>query len=251
MNKKNIFIIVGAQRSGTTYLYNIMDEHPDICMAKPVFPEPKYFLNKSINRLDITEYHNKYFRHSISNNYVFGEKSTSYYEREESAQLISYLLPDCKIIFVLRNPIDRAISNYFFSVNNGLENRSIEEVFINNIAPPIRNNDVSVNPLDYLGRGEYVKHIQTYLKYFCKEQLKILFFEDLGNIEKVQNLYKFINVDSNFYNNKVKLIIKPSKKGQNIPRSVISQLVEYYRGSILSLEELLNQDISSLKKYFD
>ena len=40
----NQFFIVGAQRSGSTYLYNLLDGHPDVCMAKHVRPEPKYFL---------------------------------------------------------------------------------------------------------------------------------------------------------------------------------------------------------------
>jgi len=253
MNKQNIFIIVGAQRSGTTYLYNILNEHPEICMARPVFPEPKYFMNKSINELDITEYYKKYFSHCISNNHVLGEKSTSYYEREESAQLISALLPDCKIIYLLRNPVDRAISNYFFSLNNGLENRSLEEVFIDNVAPPpVIDNTVSVNPFDYHSRGEYEKHLIIYLKYFKKEQLKVLVFEDfIGNIKKIQKLYNFLNADNNFCPSGIKRIVRPSKKAHNIPNNVIFRLVEHYRESLSSLEELLNKDFPQFKKYND
>ena len=253
MNKKNYFIIVGAQRSGTTYIYNILDEHPQICMARPVFPEPKYFINKSIKEINLTKYHTNFYSHYVSDNHVLGEKSTSYYEKEESAQLISTLIPDCKIIFVLRNPIDRAISNYYFSVKNGLEIRSLEEVFINNIPPPKINNCISVNPFDYLVRGEYVRHIETYLKYFSKEQLKILVFENfIGNINKIQNLYKFLSVDSNFYNSKTKLLIRPPQTRNNMPSNVINHLVGYYRETILSLEKLVdNNDIDVLKQYFD
>jgi len=43
---KEHFFVVGAQRSGTTYLYNVLDEHPQIFMAKPVRPEPKFFFPK-------------------------------------------------------------------------------------------------------------------------------------------------------------------------------------------------------------
>jgi hypothetical protein len=115
---KNQFFIVGAQRSGTTYLYNILDEHPEICMAQPVKPEPKYFLNKKLLDINIDEYYKMYYYENKKIK-IYGEKSTSYYENEEVAKSIALTFPLTKIIFILANPVDRAISNYKFSVQNG------------------------------------------------------------------------------------------------------------------------------------
>ena len=158
---KNHFIIAGAQRSGTTYLYEVLDEHPEICMSKPVKPEPKYFIEKKKEDLILERYHKSFFNHCSDKTKIFGEKSTSYYERKESVELIAHLLPEVKIIFLLRNPVERAVSNYFFSINNGLEDRSIEEVFLKNkIHPKIDLNNISVNPYNYLGRGEYIQFIE-------------------------------------------------------------------------------------------
>ena len=55
-----------------------------------------------------------------------GEKSTAYLENTEDAQKMKRLLPDLKVLFILRYPVDRAISNYRFSKQNGLESKSLQ-----------------------------------------------------------------------------------------------------------------------------
>ena len=109
LNQKKLFI-VGAQRSGSTLLYKILSSHSQICMAKPYFPEPKYFLkNYKVNK----NYFKKFFKHYKNENYI-GEKSTSYLEYIFVAKRINKNFPDAKIFIILRNPADRAISNFFF-----------------------------------------------------------------------------------------------------------------------------------------
>ena len=107
------FFIVGAQRSGTTYLYHMLDQCRQVSMAKPVKPEPKFFLDE-IEQFDLNEYRNSYHSGCDSDVIAYGEKSTSYYESPIVANRIFRNIPEAKIIFVLRNPIQRAISNYFF-----------------------------------------------------------------------------------------------------------------------------------------
>ena len=67
------FFIIGAQRSGTTYLHNILEEHPEISMASPVIPEPKFFLSSDYKK-GKAFYINKFFPHSHPRNIIFGEK---------------------------------------------------------------------------------------------------------------------------------------------------------------------------------
>ena len=125
------------------------------------------FLNKDIIDLNLEYYNKNYFQHLVSSQKICIEKSTSYYENESSAKLISELLPNTKIIFLLRNPAERALSNYFFSLNHGLERRTLEEVFIHEHTPPILKKTItSVNPFDYLKRGVYLPYIEMYSKYF-------------------------------------------------------------------------------------
>ena len=124
------FFIAGAQRCGTTYLYTLLDEHPEIEMAKPFKPEPKFFLKDSLFSKGLSYYESHFFG-SKPSAWLQGEKSTTYIESETAAKHIVHAFPDAKILIVLRNPIERAISNYWFSVNNGIETAPIEEAFIN------------------------------------------------------------------------------------------------------------------------
>ena len=107
------FFIVGAQRSGTTFLYKMLDRCDAICMAKPVFPEPKYFINRELNNFKYESYLNTHFKHK-KNEKILGEKGTSYIEYPETSITITKFFENPKIIIALRNPVERAISNYFF-----------------------------------------------------------------------------------------------------------------------------------------
>ena len=74
------FCIIGAQRSGSTYLYQVLDEHPEITMARPLRPEPKFFLDVAAWKKGREHYLARHFS-DASPSAILGEKSTSYYER--------------------------------------------------------------------------------------------------------------------------------------------------------------------------
>ena len=94
------FFIAGAQRSGTTYLYYVLAEHPDIEMAQPVRPEPKFFLTDALFERGLAYYHEQFFPGKPGAR-LRGEKSTSYMESEKAAQRISRSFPDARIVFML------------------------------------------------------------------------------------------------------------------------------------------------------
>lgn len=226
---KNQFFIVGAQRSGTTYLYTILDEHPEICMAKPVKPEPKYFLTNKYNEI---EYYNNFYTHKTNTTKIFGEKSTSYYENKQIAQKIATAMPLAKIVFILADPVDRAISNYKFSFENGLETRSIEDVFINNVPIDTSAYSTSVNPFNYKQRGIYHKYLEYYYDYFPKENIKIIVKEDLiANLSVVQDLYNFLDVYNGHIPESLNSKINPSKSNINSHSLSLVQdkLANFYR----------------------
>lgn len=241
---KNFVFIVGAQRSGTTYLYNILDEHPQIAMAKPVKPEPKFFLNDIEFKAGKQYYLQKYFNDVDDNVKVFGEKGTSYIEFSYVADRIYSFFANAKILIILRNPVDRALSNYFFSVDNGLESRSLQEVFVENLAIPELKVQTSVSPFSYLERGHYSDMIKPYINIF-KNNLKVVIFEELtGSIDSVQSIYRFLEVDPLFrppsLNNKINQS-KSKVEGQVI--EVRNVLHSYFLPHIKSLENLLERKI--------
>ena len=114
---------------------------------------------------------------------------------------IAGMIPDAQIVFVFRNPIDRAISNYRFSVLHGAEHESMEVAFLHE-AERIEQYDrqrFSVSPYAYLRRGRYIEYIEMYERYFRPEQIHILIYEQMVAQEaSVQGLYRFLGVDTEY-----------------------------------------------------
>jgi len=238
------FFIIGAQRSGTTLLYQMLDQHPQIEMAKPLRPEPKYFIQKNLESLNKSAYQKLYFPAISNETKCLGEKSTSYYEFPHIAQKIKEFDNKCKILIILRDPVERAISNYFFTKNFGLENRSLEEVFLEKKEPPTLDKEISVNPFDYLKRGHYAELIEPYLQVF-KKQLKVIQFEELNKYpDKVLNdIFYFLecNPYSSYHNSLEK--VNAAKRGE-ISSKVITCLSEYYSSKNNILANLTDINVS-------
>lgn len=173
MNKKALFII-GGQRSGTTFLLNLLNQHSKIQFSKPVFPEPKFFVKNP--HASKKEFLLKFIDDNSKE--VFAEKSTSYFEHEFALQKIKQEFPESIVIFLVRNPTDRALSNYFFTKQNGLETRTLEEAFMHKTPPPTLKTDLSVNPFDYLKRSKYSIIIPK-LQSIFGSQLMLLSFDSL------------------------------------------------------------------------
>ncbi|MFD1316081.1 sulfotransferase family protein [Namhaeicola litoreus] len=242
----NHCIIVGAQRSGSTYLFKLLEEHPEVCVSQPSKPEPKYFLHLDQN-LNKDEYLNKYFSNCEKGKRIYLEKSTSYYESKEAASNINRILPQAKILFVLRDPVERALSNYFFSLNNGLETRSLKEVFLDNIPPPKYNrSEISVNPFDYLGRGEYLNYIKTYLDYFSRENVKVVILEELlDSVNTIQAIYSFLGIYKSYVPSNLNQKINMSQRNEEVIDVIKVQLKEYYKKHNFHLESLLHQTLTN------
>ena len=110
------FLIVGASRSGTSSLYHWLKLHPDVFM--PDIKEPSFF----VDGWGISDWHwyLSLFEPGRGKKAV-GEASVAYLESPESVQLIWEKLPTIKIIILLRNPVERALSLYSWMVMEGHE----------------------------------------------------------------------------------------------------------------------------------
>jgi hypothetical protein len=245
MNETTNFIIVGAQRSGSTFLYQMLCEHPEICMAGPVRPEPKYFLADP-SSLSAADYEQKYFAARRPVQHALGEKSTSYYESETAAQSIKQILPAAKIIFILRNPSERAISNYYFSFNNGIESRSITQVFIEKTAAPeFDRNHISVNPFDYIHRSEYYKFVAIYQRLFPAQQIFFCTLENLLQVPtELQRLADFIGLKNSFTGALINEAVNSSERPKSENIKVTETLDNYFLPYNRTLETMTNLDLS-------
>ncbi len=192
------FFIIGAQRSGTTYLYSLLDSHPEIEMARPLRPEPKFFLDDSRFDQGVVVYERAYFRQKPGAR-LLGEKSTSYMEHEKAARRIAAIFPAAKIIALLRDPVERAISNYYFSVENGLETLNMDQAFRREAERATQATTASVSPFAYLARGRYADYLEVYERFFPREQLIILLTEQFtGSLEAYRSLCERLGVSNDY-----------------------------------------------------
>ncbi|MDQ3094586.1 MAG: sulfotransferase domain-containing protein, partial [Actinomycetota bacterium] len=154
-------LVIGGQRCGTTYLGALLDSHPDITMARPARPEPKVFLSEELAAHGLDWYRATYFSHATSER-LLGEKSTSYLDVPQAAARARSVLGRADIVVQLRDPIARAVSNWRFSRQNGLEHRLLAQALEDNLegSLPWDPSVTSVSPFAYLERGRYLDHLE-------------------------------------------------------------------------------------------
>jgi hypothetical protein len=186
------FLFIGGNRCGTTTLYRNLCDHP--CVAPSVRSEVLFFDLKFANGLlwykthfptfvykNLTKLHRRHF--------LTGEGTTYYIFHPRAPQRIRETLPKAKLIVLMRNPVDRAYSQYHQKIRRGREILSFEDAIE---AEPRRlegerekmladKNYVSIHHRDhsYLARGVYVDQLRHWMTLFPKEQMLILRSEDL------------------------------------------------------------------------
>lgn len=174
------FLIIGAQKAGTTSLYEYLVEHPDILPTKT--KEVHYF-DENYHRG--TSWYRSYFPlEELTDNKITGEASPLYIFRPEVPQRVKALLPDVKIILLLRDPAKRAISHIHHMKRKGLEKRSLDELFADGFDARLHAEDALTDPwrqkiYSYLSRGLYARQLKEWFRYFDREQFLILKSEDL------------------------------------------------------------------------
>lgn len=247
------FFIVGAQRSGTTYLYQLCAEHPQIEMAQPIKPEPKFFLNDAEFQLGLEYYQGKYFKEK-KGALIFGEKSTSYIEVEQAAERISRSFPSARIVFILRDPVERAVSNYWFSVKNGFETLPIEEAFYKEDQrwQDYDPNKVSVSPYAYLRRGRYMDYIEMYQKYFPPNQIHVVIQEQITrSTPPLRDLYSFLGVEPSYHPEALYRVINANevKRPKTLEPDLEKYLQSYFSDATAALARYLKMPLSEWKSY--
>lgn len=207
INKKEMpnFFIVGAQKCGTTSLYSWLRCHPEVFM--PNWKEPHYFSSIDLttnpryaNTLkvvsDLGEY-KKLFANANSCSAV-GEASPSYLWDSEAPGKISMILPHAKIIILLRDPVERAYSEYQMLVTAGLETRSFSQA----VEEESKRSSVEwgSGPM-YLELSKYGHQVQRYLQSFDLNQIHFISQKNLDEnpLEVMRRLSKFLDIDGEYW----------------------------------------------------
>lgn len=259
-------MIIGANKGGTTSLFNYLTEHPEV--FKPTIKEPMFFNHYTKQAKDgdfrtqkvIKSLKSYLALFSGSENFkVAGESSTSYLANPFCAANIYDFNPDMKLIAILRNPIERAYSNYLMYVRWGEESRSFTQAL---------NDELEGKELpqgkQYIGLGYYMESLKRYKKIFGGKQLKIILNEDLKqNPEEVySSICNYLNIDSSFlpdfnkkYNTNVNVetrFFQKTIKRMNSKVNFLSFLPKRFEKLIISDPKMSKKNkILLLSKYKD
>jgi len=180
------FLIMGTQKGGTTSLYRWLGQHPQ--MVEAARKEVHYF---DINFSKGENWYRSHFPlpRELGAEQITGEGSPYYMCHPHAPARIASLLPTVRLIVLLRNPVERAISHYFHSLRNGREPLSIEQAMAQEASridaefARMRRDGRYVSRAhrwySYQARGRYVEQLQGVLAHFPREQLLILKSEDL------------------------------------------------------------------------
>ena len=241
------FIIAGAPRSGTTWLYVLAQCHPQIAMAQPMVPEPKFFLVDELWQRGLDYYSRTWFD-PLPAGRVLGEKSTNYLESPKVAERIYRVLPRVKLIFLLRDPVDRAYSNYLWSCQNGLEDETfegalaLEEQRERNSVPQLR----YARAHAYFSRGLYAEHLVRFFDRFPREQILVLRHEDVATRPEhiAAALHRFLGVTEMPEQARGLGAINATETlpMQPLPQALRQQLAECYRAPNARLAALLHSN---------
>ena len=180
------FIGIGAEKSATTWAWTVLNEHPSICMSQP----------KELNYFNIDDNHRRgeswYRKHFAITTSCAGEISPLYMDDGRVAGRIRDMYPDTKILVMLRNPFDRAMSHLFHDAS----------VIYGKVADLTPENLKSLVLKDqkYLRRSQYAEALQPFLEVFPHKQVGVFFFDDVKSdgLGLAQSLYSFSGVSADF-----------------------------------------------------
>lgn len=220
------FFIVGAPKAGTTSLYNYLDQHPSIFMSP--LKEPNHFaaevrpanfapqMQPQIQRemLTLREYldgpmqqkrfsgivsqwddYTRLFTNAATHHTAIGEASVVYLWSKSAAKNIAARIPNAKILIVLRNPIDRAFSQYLHNLSEGVVGHSFRTHLQNALN---RTTDEFSAAHPFLELGLYADQLQRFRDHFPATQIRLWLYEDTRSPQFLPEVLNFLQVDPTF-----------------------------------------------------
>tara|TARA_B110000003_G_scaffold185606_1_gene184434 strand:+ start:909 stop:1802 length:894 start_codon:yes stop_codon:yes gene_type:complete len=194
------FMCLGAAKSGTTTLYDILRQHPDLYI--PSFKEPHFFDIPENYKNGIKWYEKTYFKNA--NQKIVADFTPSYFFDEEAPKRIFESLGgELKFVVILRNPLDRAYSHYLHSKRDLYEKQDFGEALKleSSRLQQYQNQADYLSYLrhSYIHQGLYSKMLKRYLQYFSLDNFLFINFEDEFLQEKdltIQKVLHFLEIDS-------------------------------------------------------
>lgn len=180
------FLVIGAMKSATTSLCELLGDHPEVFICKP--KEPEFFCKDTVYKRGWKWYESLFS--SALHKIAIGEGTASYTKRlvfPQTAIRIAHDIPDAKLIYIVRHPLERIESHWTHTILSGVN-------------PNLRFCDALRQFPYYIDTSLYSHQISAYREYFSDDRILVLFFEDFkASPNKVlEQCFRFLGVDPTF-----------------------------------------------------
>lgn len=195
------YMIIGAQKSGTTAVFDFLNQHPRVLKTRGEI----HFFDLHFNKG--WEWYKGVFPKKPNSSFVVGDKSPYYLFHPLVPERVFKMSPFTKFIVVLRNPVDRAYSQYWMNRYQGTENRTFEKALMEEPDLVAReemkllNGEVQTSfkhrNFSYTARGHYAEQLERWFSFFPREQFLIIDSKKLrDNPQKEMNkVFDFLGLD--------------------------------------------------------
>jgi len=253
INKLPSFLIIGMAKCGTTSLYNMLIQHPKIQPAKR---KELYFFEKD----DIYEKGINFYRkqfNSCAEDEICGEATPYYLYYKKTPARVKNLLPNVKLIVLLRNPITRSYSHFYGYLRLCKKKKQIPialtlKEFLEKIE---KNPEVKLNyrGQNFLKKSIYVDMLKHWFKYFSRNQIMIIKSEDFFKSPQLitNTVFEFLGLSK--YNVKIRhdlkteemnLVLLKVRRYAKLSQFVIDYLKNYYAQYNKRLYQLIERDMN-------
>ena len=235
--KKVEFLIMGAQRGGTTALYSYLWRHPETQMSK--YKETLFFDNYYLSVAE-SKREDFYHSHFSDTSKVWGEATPSYMYHVLCYPRIKEYNPNMKMLFMLRDPCDRAYSHWQMNLDDKKKIRLGDDP-------------------GHLQRSLYATWIKKIMDYFPKKQMLFIKNEELMNDPNgtMLKVFAFLGLGASFFVRPLKVILAPRNAGDGIsvmqrnqrkmPKTLRKITIPVFLEDIKALEKITKWDLTSWK----
>lgn len=208
------FIGIGPQKTGSTWLHEVLKDHPAICL--PIIVKEIQFFDLFYHK-GLAEYE-AYFKHCQAGQ-ICGEITPGYFDVQDVPEKIQKHFPETKIIISLRHPVKRAESLFRHHLRKGRISKNFTKALVQ--MPRI------------VDSGRYKLHMLRWYQYFKPEQVKVILMEDIATKPEIVllELLDFIGVDNNY---------RPTNIGKQINKTGMPKyplLAKYAAQTVLKLKD--------------
>jgi hypothetical protein len=188
------FVVIGTQKGGTSYFYDLLTEHP--LVSRAAAKELHFFDNKFAEGVG---WYRRCFsegKHVDGHRTITGEASPSYLFDPQVPERMAQIVPEARLIALLRNPIDRAYSHYQMEVRRGKEERSFKDATQEEMTSVEGEGNTVDVPHAYLRRGLYAEQLERFSFFANRDRLLVIKSENLftRRLEVLERVLRFFRL---------------------------------------------------------